>query len=515
MEASGVAEIIFTPLFGPDRKNPGESLSGDGSDLIQTAAIRQEIPKLMQQLNIKTLVDAPCGDFFWMKSVDLGIEKYTGVDVIQALIEAHRRDFGSSSREFLHLDLTKRAVPEADLILCRDCLGHCSDADISAMLAQFKISGSKYLLTTTFPDRSENRSIQTGEWFPINLTKPPFNFPEPLLLINEECTEQGGAYRDKCLGLWRLDDLSFLNLHPIFREPITILTQPIRWESGEVWVHSGVLGSLQRGLRRLGVEFNFNPKDLKKLHKNVLVLNNFDALKDAILLKMGGKIQRLLAGPNLTCIAHEMQLFPQIDYSISPSKWFREMLIRQLPQLKGRFAIWPSGVDPAFWDPGAHSQKTNDVMVYRKGAPEEMCSAVEAHLRARGWNPICINYGDYSLEGYRACLKTCQFAVFLSPSEMQGLALAEAWAMDVPTLVWDPQQSIHRGYFYKGSSSAPYLTAATGDLWKTEEEFERLLDQIPEKLSGYSPRAWVMRNMTDEVSVYRLLHLFSGIGIKN
>ena len=35
----------------------------------------------------------------------------------------------------------------------------------------------------------------------------PFNFPPPLRLVNENCTEGDGAYGDKCLGLWRLADL--------------------------------------------------------------------------------------------------------------------------------------------------------------------------------------------------------------------------------------------------------------------------------------------------------------------
>jgi hypothetical protein len=35
----------------------------------------------------------------------------------------------------------------------------------------------------------------------------PFNFPAPLALIDEKCTHTGGVYRDKRLGLWKLDSL--------------------------------------------------------------------------------------------------------------------------------------------------------------------------------------------------------------------------------------------------------------------------------------------------------------------
>ena len=68
-------------------------------------------------------------------------------------------------------------------------------------------SGIKYLLTTTFPDRDHNPRISAGSWRPINLQIPPFSFPEPIKIINEECTESGGIYKDKSLGLWKIADI--------------------------------------------------------------------------------------------------------------------------------------------------------------------------------------------------------------------------------------------------------------------------------------------------------------------
>jgi hypothetical protein len=47
----------------------------------------------------------------------------------------------------------------------------------------------------------------TGDWRPINLERAPFNWPAPVELIVEECTESGGVFADKSLGLWRIDAL--------------------------------------------------------------------------------------------------------------------------------------------------------------------------------------------------------------------------------------------------------------------------------------------------------------------
>jgi hypothetical protein len=69
-------------------------------------------------------------------------------------------------------------------------------------------SGSAFLLTTTFPGVRVNEKLnQKVRWRPLNLTRPPFDFPPPLRVLNEGCTEDQGRWADKSLGLWRLADL--------------------------------------------------------------------------------------------------------------------------------------------------------------------------------------------------------------------------------------------------------------------------------------------------------------------
>lgn len=41
----------------------------------------------------------------------------------------------------------------------------------------------------------------------MNLALAPFGFPAPALLLDERCSEAGGAYRDKAVAAWRLDEL--------------------------------------------------------------------------------------------------------------------------------------------------------------------------------------------------------------------------------------------------------------------------------------------------------------------
>lgn len=76
--------------------------------------------------------------------------------------------------------------------------------NIARALRNFRRGGGKYLLTTTFPECRGNDDCEDGDWRVLNLTLPPFSLPAPLALLNEGCTESGGAYADKSLGLWEL-----------------------------------------------------------------------------------------------------------------------------------------------------------------------------------------------------------------------------------------------------------------------------------------------------------------------
>lgn len=197
----------FDSIYQSNGWNGGESVSGQGSDLSQTAVIRREIPVLLKEIHAGSLLDAPCGDFFWMKETELGIGEYIGVDIVPELIASNNEQYGGSGRRFIVADIANDDLPAVDVILCRDCLVHLSFQHATAAIANLKRSGSTYLLSTTFPAVASNADIKTGEWRPLNLQFAPFRFPEPVKLINEECTEVGGKYADKSLGLWRLDTI--------------------------------------------------------------------------------------------------------------------------------------------------------------------------------------------------------------------------------------------------------------------------------------------------------------------
>ena len=200
-------ESAFTPFYTKNLWGDDESVSGPGSSLKSTAKLRRELPKLLREIGARTLLDAPCGDFNWMKETHLGVEHYIGVDVVPDLIARNQELYGNDQTEFLLLDLTRDKLPRVDVILCRDCLIHFSYRHITAAIDNFKRSGSTYLLTNSYPRWLCNEDIPTGDFRPINVREPPFNFPRPLKHIREKFKAEEVLYFGKILGLWKLSDL--------------------------------------------------------------------------------------------------------------------------------------------------------------------------------------------------------------------------------------------------------------------------------------------------------------------
>jgi hypothetical protein len=181
------------------------STSGLGSEIDATAALRAELPRLLQKRGVTSLLDAPCGDAGWITHVDLGV-RYLGVDIVPALIERLQvRAAAGEIKGAYHLaDITGDTLPRCDAILCRDALVHLSFANIDRAVANFRASGASWLITTTFPQWQTNADCEDGDWRALNFEHAPFCWGAPVEMLNENCTEAGGGWRDKSLGVWRL-----------------------------------------------------------------------------------------------------------------------------------------------------------------------------------------------------------------------------------------------------------------------------------------------------------------------
>ena len=86
-------------------------------------------------MKIKRFVDAPCGDFNWMRLVVKEIElDYTGLDIVPSVIETNVKKFSDVNTNFAVLNICEDDIPACDMIMVRDCLFHLSFEDINKFL---------------------------------------------------------------------------------------------------------------------------------------------------------------------------------------------------------------------------------------------------------------------------------------------------------------------------------------------------------------------------------------------
>ncbi len=86
-----------------------------------------------------------------------------------------------------------------DAVLCRDCFIHLSNRQVLLAIQQFKASGIRYMIASTYPV-DINEEIPTGYYRPVNLEKPPFNLPVPL----EKLKDYPEGEVERWLAVWKL-----------------------------------------------------------------------------------------------------------------------------------------------------------------------------------------------------------------------------------------------------------------------------------------------------------------------
>lgn len=175
-----VFEHIFETRYWGDR----ESVSGCGSSLEQTKNIRRELPIIFDKFGIRSMLDAPCGDLYWMSDVlDQSDIRYVGGDIVPKLVELASQRMDRPNTTFQVFDITTDTLPDVDLWLCRDVLFHLSNDKIHSALKNLADSNVKYLLVTSHTDPSiVNRNMVTGDFRQLDLLKEPFQLPKGKIL---------------------------------------------------------------------------------------------------------------------------------------------------------------------------------------------------------------------------------------------------------------------------------------------------------------------------------------------
>jgi hypothetical protein len=199
---------VFSRIYRDNSWESDESVSGPGSTIEYTKNIREGIPRIIDRLGVKRIIDAPCGDYNWFRLIERGEDvSYIGGDIVDGLVISNQKEYGNDYTRFVRLDIINDELPEADLWLCRDCFQHLSNNDILKVIRNFLNSDIRYLLASTYTECKRNRNTPTGvRARPLNLELPPFSLCKPILSICDGI--EGSSVRQRHLALWEKRQLS-------------------------------------------------------------------------------------------------------------------------------------------------------------------------------------------------------------------------------------------------------------------------------------------------------------------
>jgi glycosyltransferase involved in cell wall biosynthesis len=197
-----------------------------------------------------------------------------------------------------------------------------------------------------------------------------------------------------------------------------------------------------------------------------------------------------------------------------PGEWMRKMCE---PYYGEAVAAWPTGIDAGYWILDHNTKKTYDFLIYDKVRWEHekydasLIEPIRQELRHRGFTYSEIRYGYYEEETFRKKLRSCKAMIFLCEHETQGIAYQQALACGIPILAWDrggywqdPAFYPHRVKFGP-VTSVPYWDERCGRKFGHVAEFPEQLTEFWVNLQSYSPRDYILQNLTLEMCALKYL----------
>jgi len=91
---------------------------------------------IIDKYNITSVVDCPCGDLNWIKSIINDIPNYVGIDIVNGLIIKNKKNF--PKLKFHTNDIITSNLLKCDLLIVRDALFHFSQKNVKMAINNIK-----------------------------------------------------------------------------------------------------------------------------------------------------------------------------------------------------------------------------------------------------------------------------------------------------------------------------------------------------------------------------------------
>ncbi len=203
-------EKIFSKIYINNYWSSSISKSGPGSDVNNTKRVRKNLPKIIKKYKIRSVFDAPCGDFYWFNKIIFNMKiRYIGADIVKELIRNNQKKYGNRKIRFMKMNLVNSNYPKTDLWICRALFFHLDYNSILKILSNLRNSKIKYVLLTNSntKEKFKNKDIRTGNYRQLDLFKKPFNFKKNYILKFDDTFFPNSNQLDQEMILWKKKDL--------------------------------------------------------------------------------------------------------------------------------------------------------------------------------------------------------------------------------------------------------------------------------------------------------------------
>ena len=215
--------------------------------------------------------------------------------------------------------------------------------------------------------------------------------------------------------------------------------------------------------------------------------------------------ESLLVGPQMWPFAPEFKELTEYGKLVAPSWWVENKLRTYFGVTK--CLVWPV----AIYEPDIqYAQTTTDCLIYHKSRSQDDLDYIKELLERRRLTYNQLQYGSYTQDNFRQALSSVKFCVIIDNTESQGIAIQEMMAAGKPLFVWDTPVWDHMGQEYAvPASSVPYWSYECGEKTADKDALDLSLDHFLSRLTTYTPRAYVDRELSPEVTVKILTDHFS------
>lgn len=184
--------IYKNAVWGVDADGRGSS--GDGTQFA-SLQFRSFLEHLLKTAEVKSVVDAGCGDGGLLRLMDWTGIDYKGFDIVADVIDRNKQKHEKPNVHFFVANVVNYDLPPADLLICKHVLQHLPNADVAEFLAK-QIPKYRHVVIVNSVDpvtlTGDNRDIKPGEFRCLDITRPPFSMhgAKPLTYLDGPYMQQ-------------------------------------------------------------------------------------------------------------------------------------------------------------------------------------------------------------------------------------------------------------------------------------------------------------------------------------